>query len=315
LDWFRFAQHAKQNKQVKKTFLIYNRAWQGTREYRIKFVEFLYNQQLIDSCQTTFNSIDPESQVCYKDHVFKNSLWQSNQDLSLSLPPTLATSSSSADFNFEDYESTEIEIVLETLFDDNRQQLTEKTLRPIACAQPFILASSPGSLSYLRDYGFKTFHDIWDETYDQISNHYDRLQAIAGLMKEISEWDHDTKKKKILEANKIAQFNKQHFFSQEFFHSINLELKNNLKQALDLITQTNTSQNFLRRRKQICQFEELKNIVTGKCSHPDYEFLEPTLADSIYKPSSIKQVLTEARKYYMRSLTKSSKQEVDACQK
>jgi hypothetical protein len=46
--------------------------------------------------------------------------------------------------------------------------LTEKALRPIACGQPFILAATPGSLQYLRSYGFKTFSGYIDETYDTI---------------------------------------------------------------------------------------------------------------------------------------------------
>jgi hypothetical protein len=49
LDWFRFAQHTEQQKAVRKTFLIYNRAWAGTREYRLKFVELLIDWQLITS--------------------------------------------------------------------------------------------------------------------------------------------------------------------------------------------------------------------------------------------------------------------------
>ena len=40
-DWFRFGQHVEQRKQVKKKFLIYNRAWAGTREYRLKFLDLL----------------------------------------------------------------------------------------------------------------------------------------------------------------------------------------------------------------------------------------------------------------------------------
>jgi hypothetical protein len=34
-DWFRYREHVKQQKQVDQLFLIYNRAWAGTREYRL----------------------------------------------------------------------------------------------------------------------------------------------------------------------------------------------------------------------------------------------------------------------------------------
>jgi hypothetical protein len=88
----------------------------------------------------------------------------------------------------EDYEATDIEVVLETLFDDSRLHLTEKSLRPIAVAQPFILAGTHGSLEYLRSYGFKTFGDVWDESYDLVEDPAERLIQIAELMKYISTW-------------------------------------------------------------------------------------------------------------------------------
>ena len=40
-DWFRYAEHTNFKKQSQKTFLIYNRAWTGTREYRLKFTDLL----------------------------------------------------------------------------------------------------------------------------------------------------------------------------------------------------------------------------------------------------------------------------------
>jgi hypothetical protein len=49
--------------------------------------------------------------------------------------------------------------VAETVF-DTRIHLTEKTLRPIACGHPFILAAGPGSLKYLQTYGFRTFSPL-----------------------------------------------------------------------------------------------------------------------------------------------------------
>ena len=58
--------------------------------------------------------------------------------------PTGASSLASADFDIEDYNNTDIEVVLETLFDDTRWHLTEKALRPIACGQPFMFAATQG---------------------------------------------------------------------------------------------------------------------------------------------------------------------------
>ena len=49
LDWFRFAKHIDINPgKSQKQFLIYNRAWAGSREYRLKFVELLQQHNLVN---------------------------------------------------------------------------------------------------------------------------------------------------------------------------------------------------------------------------------------------------------------------------
>jgi phage terminase large subunit-like protein len=141
-DWFRYAEHERFQKSTKKTFLIYSRAWSGTREYRLKFADLLIKNDLVEQCQTSCNPIEPELEIHYTDYQFKNPQWKPTNRLENFLQPTTADATSSADFNTDDYNSTDIEVVLETLFDDSRLQLTEKSLRPIACGQPFILTGT-----------------------------------------------------------------------------------------------------------------------------------------------------------------------------
>ena len=150
LDWFRFAEHVSQTKNIKKKFLIYNRAWAGTREYRLKFAEHLVRLGLHNACQTNINPIEPELDIHYDSHKFNNPIWRPHTVLENFFPMSTAPSHYSADFDIKDYEATDIEVVLETLFDDERLHLTEKSLRPIACGQPFILAGTHSSLEYLR---------------------------------------------------------------------------------------------------------------------------------------------------------------------
>ena len=174
-DWFRYANHVTLYKQVSKTFLIYNRAWAGTREYRLKFAELLIRLGLLEHCQTNVNPVDPELDIHYNSHKFKNPAWKPQIMLENYFSASFAHSNYSANFDIKDYETTDIEVVLETLFDDDRLHLTEKSLRPIACAQPFILAGTHNSLEYLRSYGFKTFGHIWDESYDLVEVPEERL--------------------------------------------------------------------------------------------------------------------------------------------
>ena len=232
-DWFRYAEHVKQKKQVTQTFLIYNRAWSNTREYRLRFAELLIHLNLQEHCKTSINPIEPELGIHYDSYQFKNSVWRPKTVLENFFPANTAQSHYSADFDINDYESTDIEVVLETLFDDQRLHLTEKSLRPIACAQPFILAGTHSSLEYLRSYGFITFGDIWDESYDLIEDPQERLYAIADLMKQITTWLPHHRENKMVEARAIAEYNCQRFFSQEFFNQTINELKTNLKSGFD----------------------------------------------------------------------------------
>ena len=241
LDWFRYFQYVEQQKKVTKTFLIYNRAWSGTREYRLKFAEFLIRLGIEDHCQTNVNPVEPELGIHYELHTFSSPTWRPGIVLENYFPPTDSASWASADIALGDYEATDIEVVLETLFDDPRQQLTEKSLRPIACAQPFILASTPGSLEYLRSYGFKTFGDLWDESYDTTVDPEKRLHAIVDLMNQIRHWLPHVRESKMTQAQAIADYNKKLFFSKEWQENIINEYKNNFSDAMKIMTANITS--------------------------------------------------------------------------
>ena len=137
-DWFRYAEHdqrlAKKNSQNK--FLIYNRAWKGTREYRLKFAELLVDNNLLQDCCTSFSPVDENNH--YTEYKFANPrLKPARQDLEQHFLPNSAPSWASADYDSADYCKTEIEVVLETMFDDSRWHITEKTLRAKAGGHPY----------------------------------------------------------------------------------------------------------------------------------------------------------------------------------
>jgi hypothetical protein len=247
LDWFRYAQHESFKKNSKKIFLIYNRAWSGTREYRLKLAELIIKLNLHDHCQTSINHIEPELGIHYDHYEFKNVAWKPSLALEDYFPINNTSSNYSANFNSNDYNSTDIEVVLETLFDDDRLHLTEKSLRPIACGQPFILAGTHGSLEYLRSYGFKTFGHIWDEHYDQVEDAQERLLRIADLMKQITMWQPGNRLHKLEQAQIIADYNRRHFFSQEFFEMVAGELTTNLKIAFKKLHSDNNYYAWLNR--------------------------------------------------------------------
>ena len=239
-DWFRYAQHDRSLdpdfELIQKDFLVYNRAWSGTREYRLKFVELLMEKQLLDSAKITFSPVDNECH--YKDHKFNNTNFEiSNYAFENHLPLNNADSNSSADYVAEDYQSTAIEVVLETLFDDSRNHLTEKSLRPIACGRPFMLAATAGSLEYLRGYGFQTFSGLINESYDNVTDPVERLQAITDEMRRISAMPTEQKQQLFEKLYQIADYNKKLFFSDKWHNSIIDEFKNNFDSALAQVKQ------------------------------------------------------------------------------
>ena len=274
-DWFRFAEKIVQQKQsTPKIFLIYNRAWSGTREYRLKFADLLIQHRLVDQCRTWANSCDVNLGLHYSQHAFGNDQWRPKHILENYFEPSAASSEHSADFDLADYEATQIEVVLETLFDDDRVHLTEKTLRPIALAQPFVLASTAGSLQYLKRYGFETFDSIWSESYDQISDPQQRLQAIVSVMQTIAAWSPDQRQQRLTQARAIARRNQQRFFSLEFEQQVLRELDHNLTQAFEHLREFNTSVRWMQwyhgmRSLSAEQFQLLEQSLVdhGDCNH------------------------------------------------
>lgn len=260
-DWFRYAQHESFSKCPKKTFLIYNRAWSGTREYRLKFSDLLVDNNLLDDCQTWCNAVDPDTDLHYSQHDFAQSWCKPKNDLERFLPESQATGVYSADFDRRDYETTDIEVVLETLFCDQRLHLTEKTLRPIACGQPFVLLATHGSLDYLKDYGFQTFDSVWDESYDSIQDPQTRLQAVIDLMKQIAGWDDNTRRLRLARAQEITDHNRRWFFSQEFSDRVIQELEINLGLAVDEIKKCNNFQPWIDRWGGYLQHQQVVDFL------------------------------------------------------
>ena len=236
-DWFRYAavdQKLSRAKNIKHTFLIYNRAWAGSREYRLKFAEYLVNTGLVNFSKTAFSKYDSDRH--YKDHVMSNCDFELQRfDLETVFDTNTSPSWASAEYSVNDYNSTLCEVVLETMFDDSRVHLTEKILRPIACNQPFIVLAGPGSLEYLRGYGFKTFDGLIDESYDTITNSAQRLKAVVKEMQKIASFT-DGERSDFLEKTKIiCEHNRQWFFSKDFFDLIVNEFKENINLGLTQI--------------------------------------------------------------------------------
>lgn len=87
---------------------------------------------------------------------------------------------------FDVYKNSWVSVITESSYFDYEHSvfISEKTFKPIACMQPFIIVGSKNSLKYLRDLGYKTFHPYIDETYDTLED-VDRIKAVSDAIKKI----------------------------------------------------------------------------------------------------------------------------------
>jgi hypothetical protein len=103
-----------------------------------------------------------------------------------------------------------IEVVMET-DEYSNQWLTEKSARVLAGGKPFVILSGSGTLRVLQEFGFNTFNEVIDESYDQISDPYGRIQGIVKSLTEL--YTSPNKNEKILKMYEIAEYNKRAYLT------------------------------------------------------------------------------------------------------
>lgn len=93
--------------------------------------------------------------------------------------------------------------------------LTEKTFKPIANLQPFVIIGTYGSLCLLRELGFKTFGDYIDESYDDITDETHRLKAAVDVALDLARMSHSDHIALMTKVKPILEHNQQVFYSDE----------------------------------------------------------------------------------------------------
>lgn len=91
--------------------------------------------------------------------------------------------------------------------------LTEKTAKPLFGKRLFVLFGAQGLLTRLHSLGYKTFHGIIDESYDQISDPQERWAAAFEQVLKLSTADHAKIYKQI---EPILEHNHQHICDHHF---------------------------------------------------------------------------------------------------
>tara|TARA_R100001463_G_scaffold57339_1_gene109534 strand:+ start:569 stop:1918 length:1350 start_codon:yes stop_codon:yes gene_type:complete len=96
--------------------------------------------------------------------------------------------------NYDFYNSTYFSVVCETNYEMNLESngfrdcihypifLTEKTLNALWSYHPFLIVNAKGSLQKLKELGFETFSELFDESYD---NEFDPQKRLKMVLSEI----------------------------------------------------------------------------------------------------------------------------------
>jgi len=96
--------------------------------------------------------------------------------------------------NWDWINSASITLVVESNLDDSdftgfsitqndNRFICEKTYKPIAYGHAFLLAGTQGNLAHVREQGFETFPELWDESYDELPHYTDRVAHIIDVIK------------------------------------------------------------------------------------------------------------------------------------
>jgi hypothetical protein len=122
--------------------------------------------------------------------------------------------------NIHAHSNSFVNIITESLFQNNSIFFSEKTYKPIYIMQPFILFGNPGSLKKLKELGFKTFDRWWDESYDDEPDFTKRFEKIIELLYTISEWSIDELYSKTQEMEEVLVHNFNTMMNYNYFDII-----------------------------------------------------------------------------------------------
>ena len=241
LDWYRgynrtFLITPWQQRTITKTFLAPNRIVAGERQHRLEMLYWIFRLGMTDnhiSCPSVcpaenipiMNAIQPlQSQYPDIETVFAEQTLPMNFAGETDHPMHSCWLSL-----FDQSAESLLYLVTETVATGRRHHLTEKTFKPIALGMPFVIVGTQGSLKYLRSYGFKTFGDLWDESYDDEPDDSKRIEKIAHTLKLLD--DLGEYRQAIFDsAQDIIRHNWNHFYGGGFEAMLWQELQDMLNE-------------------------------------------------------------------------------------
>jgi hypothetical protein len=226
LDWFRDVQYTRTNFPFTKKFNSFNHIITNYRSYRISLTARLYELDLIKHGDVSFHGTTNDClEEITKTHskvsdqskkIIEKNLLPLDK-LPLIVDHANIDSTFSARLGHHEYKMWQrsfLHVVNETVFYESKLHLTEKIFKPIVSLRPFVLVAASGNLAYLKRYGFRTFDDWIDESYDDVIDPDARLDMIARQVSKICNLSIAELQEIYQDMLPILEFNKQHFFGE-----------------------------------------------------------------------------------------------------
>lgn len=189
------------NRSIEHKWICANRLIDKNRSYRLHFL----NKLDLDTGVYSLLNKDPQTSRTPNEIMPNNTVDVCSFDDHVN---------SSAEINFlqdNSWLNSFLHVVSETIWQD-KIHFTEKVFKPIVLHQPFVVLQAPGSLEYLHSYGFKTFGDWWDESYDTIEDPNQRMQAIANIVNWIGSKSLNELETMRTEMASVLEYNFRHFY-------------------------------------------------------------------------------------------------------
>jgi len=246
LDWYRDFQFVPEHyfDRFDKVFICYNHLTSKYRSYRLHLVSNLIDQDLVKhghvslflsdkhgTWQETIRDPDTPLDNRARVHIFKT---LRNITQPLTIDTNTPTGAMSAEVRLDQLTSAFFHVVTETVYFLPKLHLTEKIFKPIVAKRPFILVAAPGNLAYLKSYGFKTFDRWIDESYDQETDNYLRIEMITAEIKKLCELSPEALQQMYQEMQAVLEYNFKYFYG-EFKHVLVNELVDNFGGILSQI--------------------------------------------------------------------------------
>lgn len=214
-------------------FLMFNRR---TREHRFYSILYFHYNDLIKDMLISYDlSIENNIKNYYPAalelfNIPKNSitpvyndLVKNKQKMTIDINDINKAVGIGRNDSMEPFMNSYIHIISETSVFHSSGYLSEKTWKPIANLQPFIMMGSYRSLEVLKDMGFKTFSPFINESYDLIDSNEDRFIKVLEEIKRLSMIPIEELHKWYYSIQDILRHNQELFFSREAVNKYQLQ--------------------------------------------------------------------------------------------